>query len=187
MKPNVYPNPWKTLSSELKYDNKWISIREDQVINPSGNPGIYGVVQFKSIAVAVIPLDENLNTWIVGQYRYTLDSYEWEVPEGGCPLGTLPIDTAKRELIEETGIEAQRFDLFLEMQLSNSTTDEVSCSYVARDLKFVGAHPEDDEKIEIRKLPFSELVQMVLRGEIRDALSVASILRLDYLLREGRI
>ena len=187
MEKNQHPNPWKTHRSDLKYDNRWIRVTEHQVSNPSGNPGIYGVVHFKNIAVAVIPLDEEGNTWIVGQYRYTLDSYEWEVPEGGCPEGTDPLETARRELLEETGIRAEEFIPVMEMQLSNSTTDEVSVTYLARGLSFTEAEPEDDEQISIRKLPFGDLVEMVHRGEIRDALSVASILRLHYMIERGEV
>lgn len=178
MKKNEAENPWKTLSQETKYDNKWIRVEEHQVLNPAGNPGIYGKVHFKNIAVAIIPLDEEDNTWIVGQYRYTLNSYEWEVPEGGCPETTSPLETAKRELLEETGLVSNDFELILEMQLSNSVTDEISYTYVARGVKFVGAQPEEDEVLQIKKLPFRELVNMVMQGKIRDGLSVASILKL---------
>lgn len=182
MKINKAENPWKKLSTEVKYENPWLKIIEDKVLNPAGKDGIYGVVHFKQIAVAIIPLDDDNNTWIVGQYRYPLDSYEWEVPEGGCPEGTLPLDTAKRELREEAGLQAESYELVLEMQLSNSTTDEVSCTYLARGISHVGAQPEEDEQIVIRKLPFEELYQMTMRGEIRDALAVASILKVKLLL-----
>lgn len=185
MKKNLAPNPWKKLSTEVKYENKWIKIMEDQVTNPAGKPGIYGVVHFKTYAIAIIPLDEENNTWIVGQYRYPLDSYEWEVVEGGCPEGTLPVETAHRELMEEVGLRAESMELILEMQLSNSTTDEVSYTYIARGLTQETARPEEDEQLVIRKVPFEELYQMVLRGEIRDSLSVASILRAAVLLKGG--
>ncbi len=185
MKINEAHNPWQTLSKETKYENPWIKVVENKVLNPAGNPGIYGVVHFKNIAVAVIPLDEENNTWIVGQYRYTLNSYEWEVPEGGCPAGTSPLETAKRELHEEAGLEAEHYELILEMQLSNSVTDEISYTYLARGLKFIGLKPEEDEVLHVRKLPFAEVVEMVRRGEIRDALSVASILRAHDVLRYG--
>jgi ADP-ribose pyrophosphatase len=177
MKANEAENPWTTLSSENKYENKWIKVVENQVLNPAGNPGIYGVVHFKNIAVAVIPLDAENNTWIVGQYRYTLNSYEWEIPEGGSPEGTSPLESAKRELHEEVGLQAEQYDMILEMQLSNSVSDEVSYTYLARGIKYIGENPEEDEILNIRKLPFTDLVAMVMRGEIRDALSVASILK----------
>jgi len=171
----------------VKYENRWIKVVEDKVKNPAGNDGIYGVVHFKTHAVAVIPLDENNNTWIVGQYRYPHDSYEWEVVEGGCPEGTSPLETAKRELIEEVGLKAEKFEMILEMQLSNSTTDEVSYTYIARGLEYVGEEPEEDEKITIRKLPFEEVYQMVMRGEIRDGLAVGSILKAKALLDSEKI
>ena len=186
MKINKAVNPWLTLASKTVYENPWIRVRENKVKNPAGNDGIYGVVHFKTYAVAIIPLDADNNTWIVGQYRFPLDSYEWEVVEGGCPLGTLPLATAKRELIEEVGLQAVDFELILEMQLSNSTTNEVSYTYLARNLTYIGAQPEEEEQLTIRKLPFEELYQMTLRGEIRDALSVASILRAKICLEKEK-
>ena len=177
MKMNEAPNPWTKLSGGVKYENPWIRVTEDKVLNPAGKDGIYGVVHFKTHAIAIIPLDEQNNTWIVGQYRYPLSSYEWEVIEGGCPEGTLPRDTAYRELIEEAGLQAEEFEMILEMQLSNSTTDELSYTFIARNLKLVGPQPEEDEQLCIKKLPFEEVYQMVLRNEIRDSLSIASILR----------
>ena len=183
----THKNPWKTLSSEVKYDNPWISVTESQVITPGGSEGIYGVVHFKNRAIAVVPLDENLNTWIVGQYRYTLDSYEWEVPEGGCPHGEDLLEGAKRELLEETGLSASRWDLVLETQLSNSVSDERGYTFVARGLVRGESEPEETEQLQIRQLPFSEVVEMVLRGEIRDGLSVASILRVQLMLDRGEL
>jgi ADP-ribose pyrophosphatase len=177
MRKNEGHNPWTKISSEVKYENPWIKIVEDKVKNPAGNDGIYGVVHFKTHAIAVIPLDENNNTWIVGQYRYPLDSYEWEIVEGGCPEGTSPLETAHRELHEEVGLKAETMEMILEMQLSNSTTDEVSYTYIARGLSYVGETPEEEEELAIRKLPFTEVYEMVLREEIRDSLSVASVLR----------
>ena len=182
MKMNEAVNPWTKLSTDLKYENPWIKVREDKVLNPAGKDGIYGVVHFKTCAVAIIALDEENNTWIVGQYRYPLDSYEWEIIEGGCPEGTSPLDTAKRELIEEAGLHAEDFEMILEMQLSNSTTDEISYTYLARNLTYVGERPEEDEQLCIKKLPFEEVYQMVLRNEIRDSLSVASVLRAKVVL-----
>lgn len=186
MKMNEAPNPWTKLSSGVKYENPWVKIIEDKVLNPAGNNGIYGVVHFKTHAIAIIPLDEENNTWIVGQYRYPLNSYEWEVIEGGCPEGTAPVDTARRELIEEAGLMAEEFEMILEMQLSNSTTDELSYTYIARKLTYVGEEPEEDEKLCIKKLPFEEVYQMILRNEIRDSLSVGSILRAKAFLDSAK-
>jgi ADP-ribose pyrophosphatase len=180
-------NPWTTLSTDLKYDNPWIQVNESKVLNPAGNPGIYGVVHFKNRAIAVIPLDENNNTWIVGQYRYTLNSYEWEVPEGGCPEKEDPLNGAKRELEEEVGLQAKSWTMIMESQLSNSVSDEIGYTFVARDLSYVGSSPEETEQLHVRKLPFDELVEMVFRGEIRDLISVASILKTKLMLDRGEL
>lgn len=187
MQSSETENPWVTLSVAIKYENPWIRIDEHQVKNPSGNDGIYGVVHFKTHAIAIIPLDEHYNTWIVGQYRYPLHTYEWEVVEGGCPEGTSPLDTAHRELHEEVGLKAEHMELVMEMQLSNSTTDEIAFTYVAKGLTYIGEDPDDDEKLSIRKLPFQELYEMVMRGQIRDALSVASVLKVKLLIDAGKI
>lgn len=178
-------NPWTTQRSEVKYENAWIKVTESQVLNPAGNPGIYGVVHFKNRAIAIIPLDEENNTWIVGQFRYTLNSYEWEVPEGGCPEGEDPLEAAKRELEEEVGFHASRWEQVMEIQLSNSVSDEIGYTFIARGLTEVGSSPEETEQLQIRKLPFDELVEMVMRGEIKDGLSVASILKVKFLLGTG--
>ena len=157
------------------------------MVNPAGNNSIYGVVHFKNKAVAVIPLDDNYNTWIVGQYRYPLDIYEWEVPEGGCPESEDPLHTAHRELEEEAGIKAGDMKCILTMQLSNSVSDEVSYSFVARNLSFVDSTPEETEVLQVKKIPFRELFEMTMRGEIKDALSVASVLKLKLLIDAGEI
>ncbi|MFM9056217.1 MAG: NUDIX domain-containing protein [Bacteroidota bacterium] len=180
-------NPWKTLSTETLYSNPWITLRESKVINPAGNPGIYGVVHFKNRAIAIVPLDDELHTWIVGQYRYTLDSFEWEVPEGGAPLSEDPLDGAKRELQEEVGLIAERWQLVLETQLSNSVSDEIGLTYVARDLREVGSNPEETELLHVKRIPFSEAVDMVMKGQIKDGLSVASILKVKFMLDQGML
>jgi ADP-ribose pyrophosphatase len=170
-------NPWKTLATEVKYDNPWIRVVEAKVIRPAGDPGIYGTVHFKNLAIGILPLSENGDTWLIGQYRFPLKTYSWEIPEGGGQLGVAPLESAKRELKEEAGIEAKRWDLLLEMDLSNSTTDERSYSYLARDLTLGDADPDDDEVLQVRKVPFEKVVQMVMDGEIRDALAVATVLK----------
>jgi 8-oxo-dGTP pyrophosphatase MutT (NUDIX family) len=172
-------NPWKTLSTREVYSNPWIRVREDQVINPSGNPGIYGVVEYKHRAVGVIPIDDEGFTWLVGQYRYTHDIYEWEIPEGGCPKGEDLIECAKRELLEETGIIASEYELILDgLQLSNSVSNEKAWIFVARGLSFVNATPEETEKLEVKKVPLAQAIEMALNGDIRDAMSVAGLLKL---------
>ena len=170
-------NPWKTLDSSEKYDNPWIHVREDQVINAAGNPGIYGTISFKNIACGIIPLDEHGNTWIVGQYRYTLDEYSWEIPMGGVKVGSDLLAGAKRELKEETGLTAADWQQILRVHISNSVTDEVGVVYVAKGLQEGEPEFEDTEQIQIRKLPFQELLSMTQDGQITDVLSVAGILK----------
>lgn len=183
----VIKNPWKTKSVRDVYDNPWISVKEYQVIHPGGKDGIYGVVHFKSIATGIVPLDEFNNTWLVGQYRYTLDKYSWEIPEGGGKKGEDPLESAKRELLEETGIRAGKWTEIIRMDLSNSVTDEIGIAYVARDLTFHNAEPEEDEKLEIIKLPFEEVFNMALKGEITDGLALNAIFKANYLLEKGLI
>ena len=169
---------WKRLDSEVRYDNPWIRVIHDRVINPSGSPGIYGRVHFKNLAIGVIPLDEHGNTWLVGQYRYPLKRYSWEIPEGGGKLNIPPLVSAKRELREETGISARRWKKILEMDLSNSATDERAIVYLAQDLSFGNAHPDEDEVLKIRKVSFEQCYRWVCSGFIRDAITVAAVLRL---------
>lgn len=171
-------NPWKTLSSKKIYDNPWISLTEHQVINPSGGQGIYGEVNFKNLAIGIIVLDENNYTWLVGQYRFPLKSYSWEIPEGGGPIQIDPLISAKRELFEETGISANSWTEIQRIHLSNSVSDEIGIIFLAQDLSYGKSEPEETEELVLRKLPFLEAYQMVLDGEITDSLSVAAILKL---------
>lgn len=178
-------NPWTILSEEKKYSNRWIEVTEFDVLNPSGNKGIYGVVHFKNHAIGILPLDENLNTYLVGQYRFPLNEYSWEIPEGGCPLDEEEIEGAQRELLEETGLKAKHWQLILQMHLSNSVCDEKATIYVATGLSQHEAIPEETEQLVIKKLPFDEVYDMVKRGEITDAMSVAAILQTKLLLLNG--
>lgn len=174
-------NPWITTDSTLKYDNPWIQVTEHDVINPSGGKGIYGTVHFKNLAIAILPIDDEGNTWLVGQYRYPLNKYSWELPEGGGSLEIDPLISAKRELLEETGITAGTWEPILQMHLSNSSTDEKSISYLATELVFGKAEPEETEQLEIKKVPLLKAVQMCHDGEITDALSVATLYRAHIL------
>ena len=168
---------WKTLNRSVVYENPWIKVEHRNVINPSGNPGIYGTVHYKNVAIAVLPIDQEGNTYLVGQYRYVLSQYSWEIPEGGCPGHENPLFAAKRELKEEAGLEAKIWTPILQMDLSNSVSDEHSISYIARDLTNGSARPEETENLQVKKVHFNELLEMVLRNEVRDALAIATVLR----------
>jgi 8-oxo-dGTP pyrophosphatase MutT (NUDIX family) len=170
--------PWVRQKSRRIYDNPWIQVQQDEVLTPAGTEGIYGLVHFKNLAVGIIPLDENHNTWLVGQHRYALQEYSWEIPMGGCPLGTDPLQTAKRELQEETGLSAQNWRQLLRVHTSNSVTDETGYIYLAGGLVQGEAAPEETEDITVKKLPFQEALAMVLDGRISDCMSVAGLLRL---------
>ena len=184
---NENHNPWQIVSSEEKYDNKWINVTEHQVINPSGNPGIYGAIHFKNQAVGIIPLDEENNTWLVGQYRFMLNQYSWEIPEGGAPFGEDPVLGAARELEEETGLRAERFTPLVKMHLSNSVGDEYAVIYLAQGLSQHTAMPEDTEQLQVKKLPFEEVYEMVMDGRITDSMTVAAVLRLKIIMMAGKV
>lgn len=179
-------NPWRRLSSRPIYENPWIKVREDQVIRPDGNPGIYGVVELQTWAIGVVALADNGDTFLVGQYRYTLDLYSWEIPEGGGAKDDTPLAAAQRELREEAGITAARWTYLGEVHLSNSVTDEAGCVFLAEDLTYGAAEPDGTEELALRRLPLAEAVQMALTGEISDALAVVGLLRADGYLRSGR-
>ena len=179
-------NPWITTKTDVIYDNPWIQLTHNEVINPSGNLGIYGKVHFKNYAIAIVPLDENYNTWIVGQYRYTINQYSWEVPEGGGSLDLSPLESAQRELLEETGITAKNWQCVIEeMYLSNSVTDEKGMVFVAKDLSFGIAEPEETEQLQIKKIPFKELVSMAISGKITDAFALIAIFKVQIMIDQG--
>jgi len=173
-------NPWTTNSIDVKYDNGWIRVEEHKVINPSGNNGIYGKVCFKNRAVGIIPVDRYGYTWLVGQYRYTLDDYSWEIPMGGCPENEEMEDAAKRELREETGLVAKKLTKVMDIHTSNSITDEEGIVYLAEKLTEGTPDFDETEEIAIKHIPFLEVVNMVINGQITDAISVAAILKVAY-------
>jgi len=171
-------NPWTTLSVEKIYENPWIKVEEHQVLNPAGGKGIYGKVHFKNKAIGIVALDEKRNTWLVGQFRYPLNEWSWEIPEGGGSLEANPLESAQRELKEETGITAKKWTPMVRTHLSNSVSDEEGFVFLAEELTHGMAALEDTEAdLKVKKLPFAEALQMVLDGKITDSLSVMGILR----------
>lgn len=180
-------NPWQVLGEKPMYDNNWIRITEYDVINPSGGKGIYGKVHFKNLAMGIVPLDEEWNTWLVGQYRFPIGKYSWEIPEGGGIIGIEPLESAKRELKEETGLVASEWTEILRLYLSNSVTDEYSIIFLAKGLTQEEALPEETESLMVKKLPFDKAYEMVRSGEITDVMSVAAIQKVKLMMMEGRI
>jgi 8-oxo-dGTP pyrophosphatase MutT (NUDIX family) len=170
-------NPWKTISGEEKYNNPWITVTEYQVINPGGGRGIYGKVHFKNKAIGIIVVDKDLNTWLVGQFRYTLNEWSWEIPEGGGTKDQSPIEAAKRELMEETGMKAAKWTQILRFHTSNSVTDEEGFIFLAEDIEPGESHLEETEAdLKVWKLPLRDAIDMVAAGKITDSLSVMALL-----------
>jgi 8-oxo-dGTP pyrophosphatase MutT (NUDIX family) len=169
---------WKKHSSRIVFENDWMVVREDHVTNPGGGENQYGHVQFKNVAVAVLPIDRDGNTRLVGQTRYTLDQYSWELPMGGAPRAEDPLAAAQRELREETGLVADQWRELMRLHLSNSITDELGIAYVATNLTQSTADLEETEDITVRTLPLADAIGMAQTGEITDALSVATLLRI---------
>lgn len=161
-----------------------MSVHDDHVINPRGGENQYGHVHFKNRAVGIIPIDAEENIWLVGQERYTLGEYSWEIPMGGAPLSESALDAAKRELREETGLSASQWTEILKLHTSNSITDEIGFVYLAEELALGETHFDETEDLTMRKLPFNDALGMVDRNEITDAISVAALLRL-FRIRSG--
>lgn len=175
-------NPWTIVSSKHIYENPWISVREDQVITPSATKGIYGTVSFKHIAIGIIPIDDKGYTYLVGQYRYPLNEYSWEIPMGGGKLNEPLLEAAQRELKEETGISARQWEQLLKIHTSNAVCDEVGYVFIAKDLSFGNASPDETEDLKVKKVPLETACEMALNGEITDSLSLAGLLKVKCIL-----
>lgn len=178
---------WQTHSIDTVYDNPWIEVTHRQVTAPTGAPAIYGLVHFKLLAVAAVPLDSEGYTWLIGQHRYTIDQYSWEVPEGGGVIGEDSLAAARRELQEETGIRAARWTPLLEMHTSNSVTDEKAVAFLAQDLSFETPAPDATEQLEVRRVKLETAIEMVLDGRITDGFAMACLMKLQLQLDRGTL
>ena len=183
---NPESNPWRRVSRRVAYENPWISILHDEVVRPDGKPGIYGVVHFGHLAIGVVPMDAQDRVLLVGQFRYTMDRYSWEVPEGGGDFDEDPEAAARRELVEETGYRGGKWRELCRAELSNSVSDEITIMFVATDLEAGEASPEGTEQIQMRWVPFDETMAMVRRGEIRDAMTILALQQLALERASGR-
>ncbi|HSC75049.1 MAG TPA: NUDIX hydrolase [Pseudomonadales bacterium] len=176
---------WQQLDQQLVYENPWISVTHENVLIPAGTAGIYGVVHFKNRAVGVVPLDSDGCVWLVKQFRYTLNQYSIEIPEGGSPLSENMLDTAKRELREETGLTANNWKHLLDLHTSNSVTDESGAIYLAQGLVKGEMHLEATEDIEVLRVPLTEAIDWIFAGKITDSLSVMGLLATERRVRTG--
>ena len=170
-------NPWHRLRREIVYTNPWIEVWHDDVVRPDGEQGIYGVVHPKTSAVGIVALDDDDRVLLVGQYRYTLDRYSWEIPEGGVRLDEDLLEGARRELIEETGFSASEWRELVRFSLSNSVTDETGALYLATGLEPGAAAPDATEVLQIRWSPFDEALEQVRSGELFDSMTQMGLLR----------
>lgn len=171
-------NPWIRRSRRVVYDNPWITVQHDEVTRPDGQPGIYGVVHFKNRAIGIVARDAEGRVVLVGQHRYPLDRYSWEIPEGGGLVDDDPLLAAQRELREETGLSAARWTELGKAHLSNSVSDEEAIYYLAEELTQGEAEPEGSEELALRWVAFEEALRMVHAGEITDSLSLIALLQL---------
>lgn len=179
--------PWQIHASRSIYANPWLELVEHDVTRPDGKPGAYGVVNFANLAIAILPVFADGTTVLVGQHRFPQDKYSWEIPEGGGPKDVPPLDSARRELKEETGLEAGHWREILRMDLSNSVTDEEAIGFLATGLTQGEAEPEGTEELLTRRLPFREALCEAMSGRITDALTVAMLLRAYYMAIEGEL
>ena len=169
---------WKRLTRQVVYDNPWIQVTHEDVLRPNGSEGIYGVVHFKHRALGIVPIDSKGNTWLVKQSRYSCNEITYEIPEGGGRLDEDPLDAAKRELAEETGLRAKNWVKILTLRTSNSVTDELAFIYLATDLTQGKQCLEETEDIEVIKLPLEQAIGMAKNGEITDAMSASALFKI---------
>jgi 8-oxo-dGTP pyrophosphatase MutT (NUDIX family) len=171
------PSRWRRHARSIVYENPWLTVWHDEVTRPDGEPGIYGVIHYANLAVGIVAIDAQDRVALVGQHRYTLDAYSWEIPEGGVPPDEDPQTGAARELREETGIIAGQWREISRLHLSNSVSDEVAVHFLATDLTPGPPSPDGTEDLAVRWVPFDEALAMALDGRITDAMSVAALLQ----------
>lgn len=181
--------PWVRGPGRAIYENPWISVTEFDATAPTGAPALYGLVSYKNLAIAVLPLFEDGTTILVGQHRLPLGGYSWEIPEGGGPLEIDPLDSARRELAEETGLQAADWRQVLEAELSNSVTDERAIGFIATGLSrsVETQHADATEALKLVRAPFREVLDAAMAGHLKDVLTLAMLLKAYHMAREGHL
>ena len=179
--------PWASRSCEVAVDNPWLALTLHDATAPTGAPARYAAVRYKNLAIGILPLFEDGSLVLVGQHRFPLMDYSWELPEGGAPLDEDPLDGARRELREEAGLEAADWREILAFQLSNSVTDERGHVYLATGLTAADCEPDPTEDLQLARVPFREALDLALRGEIKDMITLAALLRAYHMAREGEL
>lgn len=179
--------PWRRRGERTAFESPWLAVREYAAVAPTGKPATYGAIHFKNLAIAVLPLHEDGTVTLVGQNRFVFGDYSWEIPEGGGAVDVDPLETARRELREETGLEAAEWRRILEVQLSNSLTDERAFGFLATGLTEAGTQPDETEDLAIARVPFGEAMEAATSGLIKDALTVAMLLRLHHMAAKGEL
>jgi 8-oxo-dGTP pyrophosphatase MutT (NUDIX family) len=185
----AHGTPWTRGPGRLVYDNPWITVTEFDAVAPTGRPALYGLVGFKNRALAILALHDDGSVPLVGQNRLPFGEYSWEIPEGGGPMAEDPLDGAKRELLEETGLQASHWREILRLQLSNSVTDERAIGYLATGLSQATDAPQGDDTEDIVRIraPFREVLAAAMAGHITDALTVAMLLAAYHMAKEGAL
>ena len=179
--------PWTRGPQRAVYDNPWMGVREYDAVAPTGRPALYGSVHFKNLAIAVLPLHDDGTVTLVGQQRFALMNWSWEMPEGGAPFDEDPLEGARRELAEEAGLAAARWLPALKVEMANSITDERAMAWIAWDLSPAPLAPDPTEVIRVARVPFGDLLRETGRGSIRDMFTVATTLRAYHMAREGEL
>jgi 8-oxo-dGTP pyrophosphatase MutT (NUDIX family) len=185
MKPSG--RPWTATAERVVYENPWLKISEHDAVAPTGHQALYGVVGFKNYAIGILPLHEDGTVTLVGQNRFPLRAYSWEIPEGGGALDVDPLESARRELREETGLTASDWREVLRFEVSNSVTDERGYGYIATGLSQAETDPDETEVIHIARRPFREVLDLALSGMIPDLITLAMLLRAYHMAVEGRL
>jgi 8-oxo-dGTP pyrophosphatase MutT (NUDIX family) len=180
-------NPWVVTAQKRGFENDWFVIDEHEAINPAGKPARYDVIRPRRLAVGVVPLEADGSVHLIGQWRFPLKRYSWEIPEGGAEFGEDAESGVRRELAEEAGVSAGRLVKILEMDLSNSLTDESCVLFLATDLSPAAGEPDDVEVLRRRTAPFGEVLARIQDGRIRDSLTVAAMLRVHHMAVMGEL